>query len=155
VAISADASECHSWIVSATVLAGAGASARTVDEEMALHIQGVRFEQFEIPATDDAFPTTKLRSEINCALTGANTLASRAEEIFICAQIYAVNTATGECTLLVFQSERLQLSRMDYRFWLEFKAPEVGSYQLQVVAFLLHPVAKVAFYQGPPLRVIA
>jgi predicted flap endonuclease-1-like 5' DNA nuclease len=123
-------------------------------EEMALRIQAVRFEILETPATDEALPETRLRSEMSCELAGPNGPASTIDEIFLCAQIYAVDTANGRCALLDFQSERLQPLRTDYRLRLEFKVPDAGNYRLHLVAFLLHPVAKVAFYQGPLLRVL-
>jgi hypothetical protein len=95
-----------------------------------------------------------LRGEINCALAGEPAPTATAS-VALCAQIYIINKLTGEPRLMASRLARVLPEQMNYRLLLEFKIPEIGVYQLQAVAFLLQPVAKVAFYQGPPLRVVA
>ncbi|MGH7453863.1 MAG: hypothetical protein ACRENG_21105, partial [bacterium] len=118
------------------------------NEELALRIQEAKFTQVAMPA--EKF----LRGEINCVLAG-ETATTAAAYVALCAQVYVINKITGEPKLMASRLARLQPDQMNYSLPLEFEIPEIGVYQLQVVAFLLHPVAKVAFYQGPPLRVIA
>jgi predicted flap endonuclease-1-like 5' DNA nuclease len=120
----------------------------------AVRIKGTRFEQFETSATADTPSETRLRGEISCELTGAEALTATADGKTFCAQIHALDTATGESELLASKSERLQPNQAEYSFGLEFKIPRVGRYQLQVVALLLDAVPKIDFYQGPLLRVI-
>ncbi len=118
------------------------------EDELALRIQEVKF-------TPVARPAAKfLRGEINCVLAG-ETATTAAAYAALCAQVYVINKITGEPKLMASRLARLQPEQMNYSLPLEFEIPAIGIYQLQVVAFLLHPVAKVAFYQGPPLRVIA
>ena len=123
--------------------------------EIALHIRGAQFESFEIPATPDTLPENRLRVEIRCELAGIKIQALLAGEIFLCAQIHAVDTVTGECKLLASTAERLQSEQTTFDLLLAFEAPKLGSYQLHAIAFLLHPEPKIALYQGPRLRVVA
>jgi predicted flap endonuclease-1-like 5' DNA nuclease len=119
------------------------------DDEMALRIQEVKF-------TPAAMPAAKLlRGEINCVLSGKMAPPPAVAYIALCAQVYVINKSTGEPKLMASHLARVQPGEMNYFLLLEFEIPAIGVYQLQAVAFLLQPVAKVAFYQGPPLRVIA
>lgn len=122
------------------------------DDELALRIQEVKFTQV---ATRNLPAAKLLRGEINCVLAGETAPPPAAAYAALCAQVYVINKSTGEPKLMASRLARLQSGEMNYFLPLEFEIPEIGVYQLQVVAFLLHPVAKVAFYQGPPLRVIA
>jgi predicted flap endonuclease-1-like 5' DNA nuclease len=118
------------------------------DDELALRIQEAQFTQVAMPAAK------LLRGEINCVLAGG-TAPTAAAYVALCAQVYVINKITGEPKLMASRLARLQPGEVNYFLLLEFEIPEIGIYQLQVVAFLLQPVAKVAFHQGPPLRVIA
>ncbi|MCI0698792.1 hypothetical protein L0337_43175 [candidate division KSB1 bacterium] len=136
-----------------------GASVRAAalngeNEGLILRIQNAGFAQVTLPATPDRSSTKFLRAEIDCGLTGRKASMATAEQAPLCAQIHAVDKVTGEPKLLASRTERLQANQTNYRLRLEFEAPKTGRYQLQIVAFLLHPIANVAFYQGPSLRVI-
>jgi len=119
------------------------------DDELALHVQEAKFTQVAMPAAKI------LRGEITCVVSGETTPPPAVVYVALCAQVYVINKITGEPKLMASRLTRLQPGEMNYFLLLEFEIPAIGVYQLQVVAFLLHPVAKVAFYQGPPLRVIA
>jgi hypothetical protein len=122
--------------------------------EVDLSIQQVRFHQFESPATANTAAAKFLRSEIDCRLTGATVPDMKSDRVALCAQIHALDTATGEHKMLASQAERLQLTESDCHFSIEFEAPKIGRYELQIVTFLLAANPKIAFYQGPILRVV-
>jgi hypothetical protein len=94
-----------------------------------------------------------LRGEIHCTLSGAKTLLATIDSTPFCAQVHAINELTGEHIVLAAQSESLLPAQADYHLRLEFPAPARGRYQLQAIAFLLNAGAKIAFRQGPLLRV--
>ena len=146
--------------------AGAGANApeaqiekpepRTRNEsngEVALSILQTRFSQREMPAAAKATAVKFLQGEIDCRVAGAKALRATTDHIALCTQILAVNTATGEHKMLASQLERFHPNQTDYRFYIEFAAPAIGRYQLQVVTFLLEVNPKIAFHRGPALRV--
>jgi hypothetical protein len=123
------------------------------NEEVVLSIRQAQFSQFEKPTPSNA-AMKFLRSEIECSLAGANALNATTNQIALCAQILAVDMATGEHKLLASQVERFQPGRTDCRFGIEFEAPKIGRYRLQIVAFPLEANSKIAFYHGPVLRVV-
>ena len=155
------------WIGWAELLAAEAEKAKTSEEtatqasmleeksndEVVLSIRRAQFSQFEKPVESNA-AVKFLRSEIECRVASAKALKVTAEPIALCAQILAVDTATDEHKLLVLQVERFQPTRTDYHFEVEFESPKIGRYQLQVVAFSLEVNPKIAFYQGPILRVV-
>jgi len=122
--------------------------------EIVLSIQQARFNQIKMPGRSKANAVKFLRSEIDCRLTGAEALSATTARMALCAQIHALDTVTGEYKMLASRLERLQLPRADYRFDIEFETPKIGCYQLQIVTFLLEVNPKIAFYQGPILRVV-
>jgi len=124
------------------------------NDEVVLSIEQSRFHQFERPATANAAAAKFLRSEIDCQVTGAKALSVTTDRVPLCAQIFAIDTTTGEHKMLASQLGHFQPSRTDYRFDIEFEAPPVGRYQLQIVTLLLDVNPKIAFYQGPILRVV-
>ncbi|MDZ7343248.1 MAG: hypothetical protein ONA90_01915, partial [candidate division KSB1 bacterium] len=91
---------------------------------------------------------------ISCELLGAEGVENLAEPIYLNAQIHTTNTATGEHALLAATAKQIQPGRTGYRLELEFRVPSTGRYQLQIVAFLLQAEARIAYHQGPFLRVI-
>jgi predicted flap endonuclease-1-like 5' DNA nuclease len=127
----------------------------TESHAIALHIQGAQFESFEAPAPGDGLPENWLRVEMKCGLVGSKSRDLSAEEIFLCAQIHAVDADTGECKLLASTTKLVEPDQTVYQPQLEFEAPSLGSYRLQAVAFLLHSDPQIALYQGPRLRVLA
>ncbi|GEM_PF-4210481 len=124
------------------------------NDEVDLLIQQVRFHQFESPATANTAAAKFLRSEIDCRLTGATVPDMKPDRVALCAQIHTLDTTTGEHKMLASQAKHLQLTESDCHFSIEFEAPKIGRYQLQIVAFLLAANPKIAFYQGPILRVV-
>lgn len=129
-------------------------TAKEVGREKAfLFTRDVRFSQFEKETTEAAVEKM-LRSEINCELRGIDSLTVSVEPVFLCVQIYGVNTETIDCELLASKAEPLQPGRTDYIIQLEFKVSKVGRYQLQIALFLLKSDSSIAFHQGPLLRVI-
>src|SRR5574341_1109435 len=96
----------------------------------ALWIQHVAFTPMETPAQPHRPATKFLRSEI---VIGAEAKAVGAEGTLLCAQVHAVDTATGEDQLLAAQAERLQRSQTDYPVQLEFAVPGIGRYQLHII----------------------
>jgi len=121
--------------------------------EAILSIQQARFKQVEMPDSTTNAAIKMLRSEIDCRVVGAKTLGP-ADRVALCAQILAVDTATGEYRMLASQLERFYPDRSDYRLYIDFSLPQVGRYQLKVVTFLLEVNSKIAFHQGPMLRVV-
>jgi len=123
--------------------------------DWALHIESAKFTPIEISAEPNTALVKRLQSEIQCTLSGAKAIIATIDRLLLCAQIHAVDTLTGEHKLLASQYELLLPEQLDYRWQLEFAVPRFGRYQLQVVAFLLNADSKIAFYQGPVLRVIS
>jgi predicted flap endonuclease-1-like 5' DNA nuclease len=121
----------------------------------ALQITSAKFVPFEAQIKLNRPSVKLLRSEIHCTLNGAKALAATMEGLPLCVQIHAVNELTGECKLLASQSEFLEPAQADYQMQLEFVAPRHGRYQLQIFAFLVDADPKIAFFQGPVLRVIS
>jgi hypothetical protein len=122
--------------------------------EVDLSIQQVRFHQLERPSTVNVAAAKWLRSEIDCRLTGATVSDMKSDRVALCAQIHALDTTTGKYKMLASQTERLELAENERHFSIEFEAPKIGRYQLQIVAFLLAANPKIVFYQGPILRVV-
>jgi predicted flap endonuclease-1-like 5' DNA nuclease len=120
----------------------------------ALHIQNVTFTPIEMPAGSNQPSTKLLRSEIDYKMMNAEASVV-AKRMTLCAQVHAVDMATGEHKLLASQAERLQPRRTDYHARLEFAVPRIGRYRLDVVVFLPQPEPQIAFYEGPFLRVVA
>lgn len=122
---------------------------QTAINEMAIRISEVRFTPITLQEATETASVKRLWGEINCELAGT-TVAG----MLLCAQIHAVNTATDEWALVAVKTERLPTTQTEYRFQLEFAAPLVGHYRLQIVAFLLQADPVIAFWQGPFLRVL-
>jgi len=122
--------------------------------KVVLSILPARFNQFEKSGAANAAAMKFLRSEIDCHVAGANALSVTTDGLPLCTQVFAINTTTEEYKMLASQWERFQPSRSDYRFCIEFEAPPVGRYQLKIVTFLLEANPKIAFEQGPILRVV-
>ncbi len=123
--------------------------------DWALQIQSAKFAPIEMPAQPNSAAVRRLQGEIQCKLSGSPAVIAAIDRLLVCAQIHAVDTLTGEHKLLASQYGLLLPDQVDYSWWLEFAAPRLGRYQLQVVVFLLNTDSKIAFYQGPVLRVIA
>jgi len=120
----------------------------------ALQIKEIRFVQVEMPATADTPSKQLLQGEMCCELAGRKTFAKMDDRIPLCAQIHAIDLATGESTLLASQAEYSQPDLIDYNVRLQFELPKEGRYQLQAVVFWLDADSSIDFYQGPTLRVI-
>jgi predicted flap endonuclease-1-like 5' DNA nuclease len=120
----------------------------------ALRIQNVSFTPIEMPAGPNQPQAKLLRGEIDYKMTNAEASVV-AKRMTLCAQVHAVDMATGEHKLLASQAERLQPRRTDYHARLEFAVPRIGRYRLDVVVFLPQPEPQIAFYEGPFLRVVA
>jgi predicted flap endonuclease-1-like 5' DNA nuclease len=118
----------------------------------ALRIQHAAFAPIERPAKPNHPAMKFLRSEIDCTLIGAEAMTVAAP---FCAQVHAVDQATGEYKLLVSQVEQLPPGQTDYQVRLEYAVPGLGRYQLLAIAFLLQADSGIALYQGPLLRVVA
>lgn len=123
--------------------------------DFVVQISNAKFTSIATPAQPNRPAVQTIQSEIDCNLSGAKANLVTIDRLPLCAQIHAVDQLTGEHHLLASQYELLLPGQLDYRLHLECVAPRVGRYQLQVVAFLFHAEAKIAFYQGPVLRVIA
>ncbi len=144
------------WIGWAELLATENSSSAPDDAagEVSLFIQQARFQQVQEPPAPNKAAGKILRSEIDCLVLGAPVSDATTDRIALCAQIYAVNTASEEYKLLASQLERFDPNRNDYRFHIEFETPKAGRYQLQIVTFLLKVDPEIAFHQGPILHVI-
>jgi len=119
-----------------------------------LHIQNVTFTPIEMPSGPNQPSTKLLRSEIDYKMMSAEAMTV-AKRTTLCTQVHAIDMATGEHKLLASRAERLQPRRTDYHARLEFAVPSIGRYRLDVVVFLPQPEPKIAFYEGPFLRVVA
>jgi hypothetical protein len=122
--------------------------------EVSLRIIDARFSAFETQAAAGTAVAKMLRGEIHCEFDGIEASQLFTEPVHFTAQLHAIHANTGESKLLASQSRRLQPERSDYRIALESRMPEVGLYQLQIIALLLRPNSKAAFRRGPFLRVI-
>lgn len=130
------------------------ATPEAANREMDLSIRQARFQQFDKPAAPNTVTTKFLRGEIDCHVAGAEASGHLADRVPLCTQVFAVDTATAAHQMLAAQWGCLEPDRAEYRFDVEFVAPPVGRYQLQIVTLLLAANPKIASSQGPFLRVI-
>ncbi len=95
----------------------------------------------------------KLRCEITCELIWPKDAATL-DPATLCAQVHAVNLATGAHELLDSTSRLVPLFQDDYDLAIDFHVPPVGRYQLQAVVLLLGAQPMIDCRQGPVLKVI-
>ena len=84
---------------------------------------------------------------------GSGAPATTPQPLTLCAQIHAVDLSTGVTELLASKSHAVLANQHDYRADIDFNVPQVGRYQLQVVALLLGAQPAIDCHPGPILRV--
>jgi predicted flap endonuclease-1-like 5' DNA nuclease len=117
-----------------------------------LHIKAARFvPQPTKPSVGIA--SKKLRCDVTCELIWPKEAATL-DSATLCAQVHAVNLATGVYELLGSTSRAVPLVHDDYDLVIDFHVPQVGRYQLQTVVMLLGAQPMIDCRQGPVLKVI-
>jgi len=121
------------------------------EKDIVLHIKHVRFTQQTEPADNPL--AKRLRGEIACELARPKQAVTM-DQMTLCAQVHAVNLASGVSELLAAKSHFVLPHRDDYATVIDFEAPQLGRYQLQIVALLLGAQPVIACRPGPVLRVV-
>ena len=118
-----------------------------------LKITEVKIHPSDLPGSADSVDETTLRAEITARLKLKKGYALPETGLPVCAQVHAINTTTGAPKLLAFSSLNYQNGKSDVNINLDFTAPAVGRYKLQVVLLLLDAEPAIALHEGPFLRV--
>ncbi len=102
---------------------------------------------------DEAIPK-KLLSTVHCNLSETSVESLTEDSQSLCIQIHVLDNESHQAELFLSKSMLLNKHQTDYSIDFEVELIKAGYYRLQVIAFVITPKPKIAFYQGPWVRVI-
>lgn len=128
-------------------------AARINDYDLSVEIIDAQFRQKGLSDAASQRNEQWLHGEIVCELAPTDTVTDISEPMTLCTQIHVIDLINGVADILASSSQKVLPGQAKFRTELDFKPPQIGRYQLHVVAMLLGIHANLALWRGPILRV--